>query len=99
LTASRKRRATLDLLGRYHAKGQKLARSEPRVEEISGTRVEEITEWGEEVYRLIRAAYGFGRAEIFLSGDDPGYIEVWLQERIAQLVRLMEQTSEMELRP
>ena len=61
--------------------------------------MEEISEWGEGVYRLIRAAYGFGQAEIFLSGEDPSYKEVWLQERLAQLVRLMEQTSEMELRP
>ena len=99
LTTSRKRRVTLDLLGRYHAKGQKLARSHPRVEEIPEATVEEISEWGEGVYRLIRAAYGSGRAEIFLSGKDSGYKEVWLQERLAQLVRLMEQTSEMELRP
>ena len=60
---------------------------------------EQISEWGEGVYRLIRAAYGFGQAEVFLSGKDSGYIEVWLQERLAQLVGLMEQTSEMELRP
>ena len=99
LTTEEKRRATLDLLGRHHAKGQKLASSQPRLEEISQTAVEEITEWGEGAYRLIRAAYGFGQAEIFLSGEDPGYIEVWLDERLAQLVRLMEQTSEMGLRP
>jgi hypothetical protein len=99
LTTSRKRRATLDLLGRHHAKGQGLARSYPRVEEIPESRVEEISEWGKGVYRLIRAAYGFGQAEVFLSGEDPDDIEVWLRERLAQLVRLMEQISEMELRP
>ena len=99
VTTSRKRRATLDLLGRYHAKGQELARDNPRVEEMLEATAEEISEWGEGVYRLIRAAYGSGRAEIFLSGKDSGYKEVWLQERLAQLVRLMEQTSEMELRP
>src|SRR5215210_19939 len=92
LTTEEKRRATLDLLGKLHANGQKLASSQPRLEEISQAAVEEITKWGEEVYRLIRAAYGFGQAEIFLSGEDPGYIEVWLDERLVQLVRLMEQT-------
>jgi hypothetical protein len=65
-TTSRKRRATLDLLGRYHAKGQKLFRSHPRVEEIPQVTVGEVSEWGKEVYSLVRAAYGFGQAEIFL---------------------------------
>jgi len=99
LTTEEKRRATLDLLGRYHAKGQRIARNNPGVEEVPEGRVEEISEWGEGAYRLIRAAYGFGRAEIFLSGEGPRDIEAWLRERVAQLVRLMEQTSEMELRP
>jgi hypothetical protein len=99
LVSVEKRRTTLDLLGRYHAKGQELARDNPRVEEMPEATAEEISEWGQGVYRLIRAAYGSGRAEIFLSGKDRGYIEVWLQERLAQLVRLMEQTSEMDLRP
>jgi hypothetical protein len=99
LTTEEKRRATLDLLGGYHAKGQKLLHDHPRVEEIPEATVEEISEWREGVYRLIRAAYGSGRAEIFLSGKDPDYTEEWLQERLARLVRLMEQTSELELRP
>lgn len=99
LTTSRKRRATLDLLGRYHAKGRKLVRSHPRVEEIPQVAAGEVSGWSEGVYRLIRAAYGFGQAEVFLSGKDPDDAEVWLRECLAQLVRLMEQTSELELRP
>jgi hypothetical protein len=99
LTTKEERRATLDLLGRYHAQGQKIARNNAGVEELPEGRAEEISEWGKGVYSLVRAAYGFGQAEIFLSGENPGDIEVWLRERLAQLVRLMEQTSEMELRP
>ena len=52
-----------DLLGRYHAKGQKLANSHPRIEEIPKATMEEISEWVNGVYGLIQAAYGSGQAE------------------------------------